>query len=70
MTPNMADTQRFDADDVVPDDRPRAHDVVGDEGGASQIGSPKRNDVGREESPPPVTPDSAEGERDANEQSR
>jgi len=50
----------IDHTQIVPDGRDRAQDTVGDEGGASLVGSPKRTDDDQSSEPPPTTPDDAD----------
>jgi hypothetical protein len=66
----MQKSPQLDHTQVVPDDRVRPQDTVGDEGGATLVGTPRRADVDGREEPPPTTPPAGNRDIDDTERTR
>ena len=60
----MTHTPRLDHTQIVPEPRSAAQESVGDEGGATLVGGPRRTDVDAPADPPPTTPPGNDAEPD------
>jgi hypothetical protein len=66
----MHKSPQLDHTQLVPDDRVRPQDTVGDEGGATLVGTPKRADVDAPGELPPTTPPDGNRAIDDTEETR